>query len=264
MVKRVEDSAVIKIMKPVASVSVVEPLVKPTIHVPHHISHDERANHDDVLHSPSSHSSNSSFFSTLRLRKPTNGWFKDFTRTERTLSISLLFSIGLLLFFFTIILFLLTNPKNKLNCKNFQEEQNFKFNFLGPSLYGSISAGEDESCLKPLCVAAGMIFIISFFSHEKFPTTIVSLSFSLPAADIMKRIDKNVDPCEDFYKFSCGGLDNKMNLIPEDKSSLSTASLLQTDIDKKLRGLIDFQFVEQILFPLIAPYFFTTYFHDDT
>lgn len=121
MVKRVEDSAVIKIMKPVASVSVVEPLVKPTVHISpdRHISRDKRAKGDDVLHSPSSHSSNSSFFSSLRLRKPTNGWFNDFTRTERTLSISLLISIGLLLFFFIIILLLLTTPKNKLHCKNF-------------------------------------------------------------------------------------------------------------------------------------------------
>ena len=59
---------------------------------------------------------------------------------------------------------------------------------------------------------------------------------SLSAAEIISRIDESVDPCEDFYKFSCGGLDNNMNPIPDDKSSLSTASILQLEIDKRLRG----------------------------
>ena len=69
---------------------------------------------------------------------------------------------------------------------------------------------ESNKCLTPACVSA--------------------------AADILKRIDKTVDPCEDFYKFSCGGLDNKLNPIPDDHSDISTASFLQLDIDKKIRG----------------------------
>ena len=67
-----------------------------------------------------------------------------------------------------------------------------------------------RTCLSPVCVSA--------------------------AADILKRIDKRVDPCTDFYKFSCGGLDNKFNPIPDDMSSISTVALLQLDIDKKIRG----------------------------
>lgn len=52
----------------------------------------------------------------------------------------------------------------------------------------------------------------------------------------MSRVDLSVDPCNDFYKFSCGGMDNKLNPIPDDKSSMSTSSLLQLEIDKKIRG----------------------------
>lgn len=86
--------------------------------------------------------------------------------------------------------------------------------------------------LQPVCVS-------SLLCYAKF--SVLLIFFCLIAADIMKRIDETVDPCDDFYKFSCGGLDNKINLIPEDKSSLSTASLLQMDIDKKLRGMINFE-----------------------
>lgn len=68
----------------------------------------------------------------------------------------------------------------------------------------------ESKCLTPVCVSA--------------------------AADILKRMDKKVDPCVDFYKFSCGGLDNKLNPIPDDKSSISTAMSLQLDIDKRIRG----------------------------
>lgn len=126
MVKRVEDSAVIKNMKP--SVAVIEPLVKPSIGQPqssglHRPSSSRELDtlNSDMLHSPSSHSSRSSFFSSLRIRKTASGWFQDFTKAERTLSISLLFSIALLLFFFTIILLLVTSPKNKVTCKNFMD-----------------------------------------------------------------------------------------------------------------------------------------------
>lgn len=168
MVKRVEDSAVIKIMNPpVASVAVVEPLVKSNARTSSNLHRPSSSGKEDMmisdaLHSPSSHSSNSSFFSSIRLRKATNGWFKDFTRTERTLSISLLFSIGLLVFFFTIILLLLTTPKNKLSCKPcFLSSTQIKlFNCVaGPSLYGIVSTQSDEPCLTPLCVAAGMFFL---------------------------------------------------------------------------------------------------------
>lgn len=103
---------------------------------------------------------------------------------------------------------------------------------VGPSLYGSISAQKYEPCLTPLCVAAGILSHLCLNSNPFQTRTLFK------AAEIMKRIDETVDPCYDFYKFSCGGLDNKVNLIPEDRSSLSIANLLQVDIDQKLRGML--------------------------
>lgn len=55
----------------------------------------------------------------------------------------------------------------------------------------------------------------------------------------MKRIDQTVDPCDDFYKFSCGGLDNKMNAIPEDRASLTVVSNFNMEIDNRIRGIIN-------------------------
>ena len=56
------------------------------------------------------------------------------------------------------------------------------------------------------------------------------------AGDIMKRIDKSVDPCTDFYQFSCGGLDNKYNVISDYNKGISVVSGYQEEIDKRIRG----------------------------
>lgn len=52
----------------------------------------------------------------------------------------------------------------------------------------------------------------------------------------MKRMDQSVDPCDDFYKFSCGGLDNKMNAIAEDRESSSILSTWEIAIENRIRG----------------------------
>ncbi|KAG8183509.1 hypothetical protein JTE90_003859 [Oedothorax gibbosus] len=58
------------------------------------------------------------------------------------------------------------------------------------------------------------------------------------AADILSSIDESVDPCEDFYQFSCGGWLER-HAIPEDKSSVSVFSEVQDDLDLKLKVLLD-------------------------
>lgn len=58
------------------------------------------------------------------------------------------------------------------------------------------------------------------------------------AADILKNIDERVDPCEDFYRYSCGNwIDSQV--IPEDKTSVSLFSVVQDELDAKLRNLIE-------------------------
>lgn len=58
------------------------------------------------------------------------------------------------------------------------------------------------------------------------------------AAEILKNIDDRVDPCDDFYRYSCGNWIDAQ-VIPEDKTSVSLFSVVQDELDNKLRNLIE-------------------------
>lgn len=58
------------------------------------------------------------------------------------------------------------------------------------------------------------------------------------AAQILRNMDSKVDPCQDFYRYSCGGwIDSQV--IPEDKTSVSLFTTVQDELDNKLRQLIE-------------------------
>jgi membrane metallo-endopeptidase-like protein 1 len=46
------------------------------------------------------------------------------------------------------------------------------------------------------------------------------------AATILAKMDKTVDPCDDFYKFVCGSF-IKNAVIPDEKAVLTSFSLLK-------------------------------------
>lgn len=58
------------------------------------------------------------------------------------------------------------------------------------------------------------------------------------AAEILKNIDERVNPCEDFYQYACGNW-IEAQVIPEDKTSVSLFSVVQDELDNKLRNLIE-------------------------
>lgn len=81
-------------------------------------------------------------------------------------------------------------------------------------LVAAAGAGSNNVCLTPGCVKA--------------------------AAEILKNIDERVEPCDDFYRYACGNW-IESQIIPEDKTSVSLFSLVQDELDNKLRNLIERQ-----------------------
>jgi len=58
-----------------------------------------------------------------------------------------------------------------------------------------------------------------------------------PALDVTS-MDRSVDPCVDFFQYSCGGW-IKSNPIPADKSSWDTYSKMQDENTARLRGILE-------------------------
>src|SRR5258706_2651279 len=62
-------------------------------------------------------------------------------------------------------------------------------------------------------------------------------SSSEPVLDV-SAMDRTIDPCVDFYAYSCGGW-MKKNPIPPDQSNWGAYSKLQDDTLAQLRGLLE-------------------------
>ena len=58
-----------------------------------------------------------------------------------------------------------------------------------------------------------------------------------PALDVTS-MDRNIDPCVDFFQYSCGGW-IKRNPIPPDQSSWDTYSKMQDENRERLRAILD-------------------------
>ncbi|XP_069975809.1 neprilysin-2-like isoform X2 [Penaeus vannamei] len=58
------------------------------------------------------------------------------------------------------------------------------------------------------------------------------------ASKLIDSMDEAVNPCDDFFRFSCGGFLQK-KIIPDEKSSLSRFNEISDDLQEKLRGLVE-------------------------
>ena len=70
-----------------------------------------------------------------------------------------------------------------------------------------------------------------------FATVSVVLVVVRVAARLLAAMDSTVNPCDDFFEFACGKW-NKINIIPDDRSSYNTFSKLGDDIQGMLKGRI--------------------------
>ncbi|XP_014207875.1 neprilysin-2-like [Copidosoma floridanum] len=58
------------------------------------------------------------------------------------------------------------------------------------------------------------------------------------ASSVLKNMDPTVEPCDDFYRFACGGF-HKNTIIPDDKTSVNTFSIISDKLQKQLRASIE-------------------------
>ncbi|XP_052213119.1 neprilysin-1-like isoform X1 [Dreissena polymorpha] len=58
------------------------------------------------------------------------------------------------------------------------------------------------------------------------------------AVRLMEAMNDSIDPCENFFDYACGSW-NRMNEIPEDRSSYDTFSKLRDNLDMQLKELLE-------------------------
>jgi endothelin-converting enzyme/putative endopeptidase len=83
----------------------------------------------------------------------------------------------------------------------------------------------------------GAIVAASLLSVASAQQTATPASKPEPALDVTS-MDRSVDPCVDFFKYSCGGW-IKNNPIPPDQSSWDTYSKMQDENLARLRGILE-------------------------
>ena len=94
-----------------------------------------------------------------------------------------------------------------------------------------------------LCRAAALFFLLPCsIAKAQTPSTAPAIQVPLeklpysPVLDVTN-LDRSVDPCVDFYKFSCGGWQKK-NPIPADQASWSVYAKLTYDNQQFLWGIL--------------------------
>uniref|UniRef100_A0ABD2WDE5 Neprilysin-2 n=1 Tax=Trichogramma kaykai TaxID=54128 RepID=A0ABD2WDE5_9HYME len=58
------------------------------------------------------------------------------------------------------------------------------------------------------------------------------------ASSILENMDQDVDPCDDFYRFTCGKF-LKSTTIPDDKTGVNTFTIIDDKLQKQLRSIIE-------------------------
>ncbi|XP_011312064.1 membrane metallo-endopeptidase-like 1 isoform X2 [Fopius arisanus] len=76
----------------------------------------------------------------------------------------------------------------------------------------TVIRGPDSVCTTPACIHA--------------------------ASKVLNNMDEDVEPCDDFYKFACGGF-LKNTLIPDDKVSVNSFSVISDKVQEQLRISIE-------------------------
>lgn len=90
-----------------------------------------------------------------------------------------------------------------------------------------------------VCVCAALLLALILVSHRSSQEEFCLTPECIEAAgSILSKMDRTVNPCQDFYMFSCGGW-LRENPIPEDSSSYGIYPWLRQNVDVKLKELLE-------------------------
>ncbi|XP_054478641.1 phosphate-regulating neutral endopeptidase PHEX [Anoplopoma fimbria] len=90
-----------------------------------------------------------------------------------------------------------------------------------------------------VCVCAALLLALILVSQKSSQEEFCLTPECIEAAgSVLSKMDRSVNPCEDFYTFSCGGW-LKENPIPEDSSSYGIYPWLRQNVDLRLKELLE-------------------------
>ncbi|XP_071511470.1 neprilysin-like [Diadema antillarum] len=94
--------------------------------------------------------------------------------------------------------------------------------------------------LLVVCSAAMVVilFIQGYSGSEECPRVCTTANCVKSASQLISNMDPTVDPCDDFYKYACGGW-HRSNIIPEDEASYAIPSQLVKNLEIQCKDIIE-------------------------
>ncbi|XP_049822741.1 neprilysin-2 isoform X3 [Aethina tumida] len=143
------------------------------------------------------------------IKNPT--WWKRRSNLERSLTLTVVVVVCLVISLAIALACVLYGKNQEFNPLNAQALQSNNPSII--NVYDSDSkTSQSKICLTPGCI------------HT--------------ASNVLSSMDQNVDPCDDFYQFTCGNFLKKTN-IPDDKSSVTSFSIISDLLQEQLRSMIE-------------------------
>jgi len=115
--------------------------------------------------------------------------------------------------------------------------ENFAFQNMIVCLFGASGANGRKVLMAVQRMCFITLLVTSLLPQASAQTPAPAASKHEPALDVTS-MDRSVDPCVDFFQYSCGGW-IKNNPIPPDQSSWDTYSKMQDENRSRLRGILE-------------------------